>query len=126
MEEEALAFIGEVLKTKVTGSFHEALKTGVVLCDFSLSHLLSDLYFNYCAVNALKPGSAKAPNKSSKVCDAACRVHIMMPSGQMAFICMENIESYTKACRAIGIPDDYNFVSVDLWEQRNLKQVRCL
>ena len=54
---------------------------------------------------------------------------------------MENIEAYTKGCRAIGIPgspgrnmqactcrslaraEDYNFASAALWDASNLKQV---
>ena len=43
----------------------------------------------------------------------------------MPFVCMENITAYTQACKAAGLPDEYNFVSVDLWEGGRLKQV-CL
>eukprot|EP00042_Codosiga_hollandica_P025325 m.111815 g.111815 ORF g.111815 m.111815 type:complete len:224 (+) comp51835_c0_seq1:16-687(+) len=57
-------------------------------------------------LNKLKPGSVKEP-KVSKI----------------AFVCMENIAAYTAACRAMGLSDDYNFVTVDLWEGSNIKQV---
>ena len=41
----------------------------------------------------------------------------------MPFVCMENINAYTQACKGLGIPDEYNFVTVDLWEASRLKQV---
>ena len=42
---------------------------------------------------------------------------------QMPFVCMENISAYTQACKGLGLPDEYNFVTVDLWEGSRLKQV---
>ena len=44
----------------------------------------------------------------------------------MAFVCMENITAYTEACRGVGVPDQYNFVSKDLWEAANIKQVQFI
>eukprot|EP00053_Salpingoeca_punica_P001765 m.34815 g.34815 ORF g.34815 m.34815 type:complete len:223 (-) comp11204_c0_seq2:865-1533(-) len=89
--QEATGFIEATLGTKLQGSFGDALKDGVVLCEF---------------LNKLKPGSVKAPKKSS-----------------MPFICMENISAYTNACKALGLADQWNFVTVDLFEGRNLRQV---
>lgn len=58
------------------------------------------------AVNKLKPGSVKNFKKS-----------------KMPFVCMENIAAYTTACKGLGLPDNYNFVTVDLWDASNIKQV---
>ena len=35
----------------------------------------------------------------------------------------ENIDSYIKACESVGIPSHYNFMTVDLYEGKNLEQV---
>lgn len=48
---EARAWIEAVLKITLEGTLQEALKSGVVLC---------------ALLNTLKPGSVKAPSKSSK------------------------------------------------------------
>ena len=55
--------------------------------------------------NKLKPGSVKAAK------------------GNMAFKLMENIEQFTKFARAFGVDDRNNFMTVDLWENKNLKAV---
>eukprot|EP01123_Difflugia_compressa_P009384 TRINITY_DN3096_c0_g1_i1.p1 TRINITY_DN3096_c0_g1~~TRINITY_DN3096_c0_g1_i1.p1 ORF type:complete len:140 (-),score=23.05 TRINITY_DN3096_c0_g1_i1:214-633(-) len=54
-------------------------------------------------VNKLKPGSVKKINKQ-----------------RMPFMQMENIGYYLDACRAIGIESQYLFVTVDLFEAKNL------
>lgn len=60
--------------------------------------------------NHLKPGVIAKVNKS-----------------KLPFHKMENIENFTKAARALGVVDRYNFVTVDLWEEKNLAGVlRCL
>lgn len=47
--------------------------------------------------------------------------------GNVAFLKLENIENFTKAARTLGVIDRYNFVSVDLYEEKGLKSVlRCL
>lgn len=35
----------------------------------------------------------------------------------------ENIDSYINACKKIGVPEEYQFVTVDLYEGKNLGQV---
>jgi hypothetical protein len=104
---EATAFVEEILEKPLGGPFGEALKDGVLLCEFceaALScwgpgegRMWADLvmFLTFVAVNKLKPGSVKK-FKASK----------------MAFVCMENIAAYTEACKAIGVPDEYNFVTV--------------
>jgi len=54
-------------------------------------------------LNKLKPGSIKKINKQ-----------------RMPFMQMENIGSYLDACRNIGIETQYLFVTVDLFEAKNL------
>lgn len=58
-------------------------------------------------INILKPGSVAKIN-----------------TGKMPFTCMENIGSYITACKKLGLPDQYNFMTVDLWENKNMGQVR--
>lgn len=41
----------------------------------------------------------------------------------MPFACMENIEFFIKAVREIGVPDYENFLTVDLWGEKDLYQV---
>mmetsp|Transcript_22499 Transcript_22499/g.89073 ORF Transcript_22499/g.89073 Transcript_22499/m.89073 type:complete len:247 (+) Transcript_22499:30-770(+) len=58
-------------------------------------------------INTLKPGTIKKVNKN-----------------RMPFMQMENINAYIDACkREFGIPDQYNFMTIDLFEAKNLGQV---
>ena len=41
----------------------------------------------------------------------------------MPFKQMENINSYTEACRRLGVPDSDLFVTVDLFEGKNMPAV---
>jgi len=41
----------------------------------------------------------------------------------MPFKQMENIAAYIEGSRKLGVPDEYNFVTVDLYEAKNLNQV---
>ena len=60
--------------------------------------------------NALKPGIIKKINRS-----------------KLPFHKMENIENFTNAARKMGVEDRYNFVTVDLTEDKNHNAVlRCL
>lgn len=36
----------------------------------------------------------------------------------------KNISAYIDGCRAAGVTDDYNFVTIDLFEEKNLEQVK--
>ena len=60
-------------------------------------------------INSLKPGSVAKIN-----------------TGKMPFTCMENIGAYIAACKKLGLPDQYNFMTVDLWENKNMGQVNGL
>jgi len=44
-------------------------------------------------------------------------------TSNMAFKQMENIAAYVEGSRKLGVPDEYNFVTVDLFEAKNLNQV---
>ncbi|KAL6055706.1 calponin [Balamuthia mandrillaris] len=57
-------------------------------------------------VNALKPGTIRTINTSS-----------------MPFKQMENIAAYINATRDMGVPDRENFMTVDLYESKDLAQV---
>eukprot|EP01121_Diplochlamys_sp_Union-15-3_P012327 TRINITY_DN3682_c0_g1_i2.p1 TRINITY_DN3682_c0_g1~~TRINITY_DN3682_c0_g1_i2.p1 ORF type:complete len:135 (+),score=15.76 TRINITY_DN3682_c0_g1_i2:40-444(+) len=57
-------------------------------------------------LNKLKPGTIKNINTRN-----------------MPFMMMENIGYYIRGCQDIGIQPEYNFMTVDLWEQKNLGQV---
>jgi len=41
----------------------------------------------------------------------------------MPFMEMENIGNYINACKSLGLPPEYNFMTVDLYEGKNLSQV---
>jgi len=57
-------------------------------------------------LNTLQPGTVSKINKRA-----------------MPFMCMENIEAYINATQGMGIPHEYTFMTVDLWESKNLPQV---
>jgi hypothetical protein len=57
-------------------------------------------------MNKLKPGTISKINNS-----------------KMAFMQMENIDSYINACKKVGVPEEYQFVTVDLYDGKNLGQV---
>jgi len=57
-------------------------------------------------INALKPNTIKRVNTS-----------------KLVFKCMENIESFNKACKDMGVPEMETFQAVDLTEKVNLHQV---
>jgi len=57
-------------------------------------------------LNALKPNSVPRINNS-----------------KMPFKEMENIDAYLKSCTSLGIPSQYLFMTVDLYEGKNLNQV---
>jgi len=57
-------------------------------------------------LNKLQPGLVKKINKRT-----------------MPFMCMENIENYITATQTLGIPHEYSFMTVDLYDEKNLAQV---
>lgn len=57
-------------------------------------------------INALKPGQIKKIQTSS-----------------MAFKCMENINNFVDGAKALGVPSQETFQTVDLWEKQNLNSV---
>jgi len=44
-------------------------------------------------------------------------------TSKMPFKEMENVDAYIKACTTIGVPSQYSFMTVDLYEAKNLNQV---
>lgn len=44
-------------------------------------------------------------------------------TSKMPFNQMENIAAYISGSRKLGVPDEYNFMTVDLYEGKNLAQV---
>ena len=57
-------------------------------------------------INAIEPQSAARPSTSA-----------------MPFKQMENINTYTDACRRLGVPESDLFVTVDLYEGKNMPAV---
>eukprot|EP01086_Lenisia_limosa_P015825 TRINITY_DN531_c0_g1_i2.p1 TRINITY_DN531_c0_g1~~TRINITY_DN531_c0_g1_i2.p1 ORF type:complete len:246 (-),score=82.91 TRINITY_DN531_c0_g1_i2:183-920(-) len=73
------------------------------------SHMQEDIKdgMKLCELlNKLKPGTV------SKIA-----------KGKMPFMCMERIASFIAGARSLGVPDHYNFMTVDLWDGNNMPQV---
>ena len=91
LEADARSWMEAVLGTTLEGTTHEALKSGVVLCEL---------------VNAIQPGSCKAPSKMAA-----------------PFKQMENIGNYLAACVKLGQPSRDSFQTVTLFEDQDMMQV---
>mmetsp|Transcript_3074 Transcript_3074/g.10027 ORF Transcript_3074/g.10027 Transcript_3074/m.10027 type:complete len:297 (+) Transcript_3074:42-932(+) len=100
------------------GTLHEALKSGVVLCN---------------AVNAIKPGVCKAPFTGSMAfkqmerlarrdClrEAARETH--SPAGPLS-PSQENIANFSTACESLGVPKFSLFQTVTLYENKDMGAV---
>eukprot|EP00339_Tiarina_fusa_P015969 CAMPEP_0117041766 /NCGR_PEP_ID=MMETSP0472-20121206/29138_1 /TAXON_ID=693140 ORGANISM="Tiarina fusus, Strain LIS" /NCGR_SAMPLE_ID=MMETSP0472 /ASSEMBLY_ACC=CAM_ASM_000603 /LENGTH=204 /DNA_ID=CAMNT_0004752847 /DNA_START=22 /DNA_END=637 /DNA_ORIENTATION=+ len=85
-------------------------------------------------INALVPGSNLAPRaiheplKSGVVlCNLANKISPgivrKINNGKMPFIQMENINAFLVACKQLGVPDTDLFMTVDLYEAKNMPQV---
>jgi|ERR1711988_72366 len=57
-------------------------------------------------VNRIRPGTIKKINRNN-----------------MPFMQMENIDNYIKACNVLGVPSEYQFLTVELYEQKNVNSV---
>eukprot|EP01129_Flabellula_baltica_P001330 TRINITY_DN11219_c0_g1_i1.p1 TRINITY_DN11219_c0_g1~~TRINITY_DN11219_c0_g1_i1.p1 ORF type:complete len:237 (-),score=57.70 TRINITY_DN11219_c0_g1_i1:38-748(-) len=77
--------------------------TGESLSDFHEDLKSGVVLCNF--INTLSPGAVARINKRN-----------------MAFMCMENIEAYINASQTF-VPTEYSFMTVDLWEGKNLAQV---
>ncbi|OQS55694.1 Myophilin [Ecytonucleospora hepatopenaei] len=64
-----------------------------------------------------------------KLCQIANKV-IQNPSNKMPhkltapYFIMENIEYFINAVKEVGVPDHYNFLTVDLYEGKDMRQVK--
>ena len=96
-EEQAAWWVGAVTgHKKPEGTSLQAwLKSGVVLCEL---------------MSTISPGSVEAPSHAQST--------VEMPFRQM-----ENIAAYAKAARLYGVPEPDMFVTVDLFEGKNLPAV---
>lgn len=97
-EEEALNWIEALLNQPLNKdqAYEDLLADGIVLCDL---------------MNAIKPGSIKKVNRTSR----------------LPFKLMENIGLFLDAARAYGVPSSDLFQTVDLYEKKDIGQVtQCL
>merc|ERR1719282_250163 len=59
-------------------------------------------------------------NLANKLCPG---VVSKINNGKMPFVQMENINAFLVACKRIGVPDTDLFMTVDLFEAKNMPQV---
>jgi Phosphatidylinositol 3- and 4-kinase/Phosphoinositide 3-kinase family, accessory domain (PIK domain)/Phosphoinositide 3-kinase C2/Calponin homology (CH) domain/RhoGEF domain len=85
-------------------SFYEALKSGVILCKV----------VNKVCVRAPQQESEAAPGPP-----LVKRIH----ESSIAFKCIENISSYSRACEQLGVAQEDSFDPTDLFEQKNMSLV---
>ena len=93
-----------------SGDFGEILKDGVVLCKL---------------MNKLQPGSIKKfKEKVDMLGNPQTVSQPKSPSQGPAFMLMENVQSFINAAKSYGVPDAEMFLTPDLFEARNLAQVK--
>src|SRR5689334_17251800 len=94
----ASKWIESLTKTKIT-NLQEDLKSGVVLCNL---------------INAVSPGTVKAPNKgtSLRVCHRCCIARLVAVN--QPFVHRENIVAYLAGCKKLGMKETDLFVTQDL------------
>ncbi|TPX51283.1 hypothetical protein SeMB42_g00286 [Synchytrium endobioticum] len=91
-ERQAMQWIQDVTGEKLSGSFQDSLKDGLILCQL---------------IQKLTPLAANIKCKKSP----------------MPFMQMENINNFLSACSKLGIPAQELFMTIDLYEGKNLPQV---
>jgi len=91
-------------RTKEAVEFVEQVTGEKFTSDFQTSLKSGILLCNF--LNGLKPNSVSRINNS-----------------KMPFKEMENIDAYLKACTSLKVPSQYLFMTVDLYEAKNLNQV---
>jgi hypothetical protein len=95
-EIEIREWMNEILQEKLhEGPLSEILKDGVVLCNLINTVLGNDSFIEL-----------KCPSKSA-----------------LSFFQMENIAYFIEKARIVGVPDSENFQTIDLYENKNMKQV---
>ena len=125
LEREAQEWIEAVTGESLSGGFAESLKNGVILCKWVVHAMVPllvrfsktmvytfwrSLYPNLLRrlINRLKPGS----------------VHKINEPATMPFKKMENIANYLKGVRALGMKEFEMFGTPDLYDEKNIAQVR--
>eukprot|EP00039_Didymoeca_costata_P004846 m.76568 g.76568 ORF g.76568 m.76568 type:complete len:824 (+) comp12564_c0_seq1:193-2664(+) len=94
LEDEIKVWITKVTSVPITDDLHSALKTGELLCNL---------------INVLVPGSVPKAHTGKK-----CKI---------AFRQMENIGWFLEVARIIGVTESDLFITNDLFENLNMKQV---
>lgn len=96
LESEVRDWIKEVLQQDIENEpFQVVLKDGIILCELINKLLEKDPKANL-----------KCPKKS-----------------RLGFFQMENIEYFISKARYANVPDSDNFMTIDLFEDKNMKQV---
>ncbi|ELA41660.1 uncharacterized protein VICG_01293 [Vittaforma corneae ATCC 50505] len=95
-EAEIKEWMAEILQEKLAeGPLSVVLRDGVVLCNMINAILSKDAF-----------AKIKCPSRSS-----------------LSFFQMENIAYFIEKARMLGVPDSENFQTIDLFEDKNIKQV---
>jgi len=110
-EKEVLQWVETVMGEPLpSGDFGEILKDGVVLCKL---------------MNKLQPGSIKKfKEKVDMFGNPQTVAQPKSPTQGPAFMLMENVQSFINAAKSYGVPDAEMFLTPDLFEARNLAQVK--
>merc|ERR1711976_309343 len=106
------------LKAKQTSKYDSAVEAGVLQSINSMTgENISAGHDNVHA--ALKDGIILC-NLANKISPG---IISKIQKGKMPFVQMENINSFLMACKRIGVPDTDLFMTVDLFEAKNMSQV---
>ncbi len=108
-------------------TFHEYLKSGIALCELVNVSWKPALSLPLCRC-CWHPHFSSLNAVLCVVCEQKLSANAAkLQRSTQRFRQMENIDNFLKAARALGVREFDLFATIDLYEQKNLKQVvQCL